>query len=167
MWQCQRVRRSNPTRMLHAACPGGNEMKSAGPPGAWNIDRNDGCGLGTGAVGSQKMALGAQRSIIAVARLTAHTANRTMPTGTGPSSVPSAGGEQQGPSPRACSPCSGAAKRSWLLRRNEQRRKDPVGFVRLFQSADKWQDPAVCPKPTISLHPGVYLTKYTSVKSPG
>ena len=129
MWQCQRVRHANPTRMLHGDCRG--EMKSTGPPGAWNIDRNDGCGLGTGAVGTQKMALGTQMSIIAVARLTAYTANRTMPTGTWSLSEGRAARDE----PSSIPLCRGAAKRSWLLRRKEQRRKDRMGFFSDFQAA--------------------------------
>lgn len=40
----------------------------AGPPGAWDIDRNDHCVLETGAVGKEKMARGTQLPTIGVAR---------------------------------------------------------------------------------------------------
>ncbi len=47
-----------------------NSPTYAGPPGAWDIDRNDRCAVETGAVGSQKMALDT-KMFIAVVRVTA------------------------------------------------------------------------------------------------
>ncbi len=43
-----------------------NSATYSGPPGAWNIGRNDRCDLETDAVSEQKMALGAHMSIIEV-----------------------------------------------------------------------------------------------------
>src|SRR5689334_3887227 len=78
-----------------------NSPTYAGPPGAWDIDRNDRCALETGAVGTQEMARGAQMetNIVAVGKLlkliATTTAPQTRPKNAGtspPTPTPSRGG---------------------------------------------------------------------------
>ncbi len=102
-----------------------NSATYASPPGAWNIDRHNHCDLETGTASTQKMALGTQMSIIAVAHLL-HTLHKPQlwQLAHGPSSQPlSEGGAARGkPLSKAGSIplCLGAAKQSSLLWRKVQ-----------------------------------------------